>query len=188
MAEAPSPHDERDANNVARAPLHTRNIVLQGYRRADGLYDIEGRLRDTKSYDRESHGVKVRAGDPIHDMLLCMTVGRDLVIREVRVESIVVPYAGYCDAVGPDYRKLQGLTIASGFMREVRRLVGGAQGCTHLTELIGAVATAAFQTMSVELNASNTERPFQIDGCYALKSDGAIVKAFHPTWYAGQPD
>lgn len=179
---------QAEAQDVARTPLHTRNIVLQGYRRADGLYDIEGRLRDTKSYDRESHGVNVKAGEPIHDMLLCMTVGSDLVIREVRVESFVVPYTGYCDVAGQDYRQLHGLTIAAGFMRDVRRLVGGTRGCTHLTELIGAVATAAFQTMSIELNASHAQRPFQIDGCYALKADGAIVKAFHPTWYAGKPD
>lgn len=171
---------------VARTPLHTRQIVLQGYRRADGLYDIEGRLRDTKSYDRHSHGVSVKAGDPIHDMMLCITVGDDLVIRDVRVESYVVPYSGYCDVVGQDYKKLTGLRLASGFMREARRLLGGTHGCTHLTELIGAVATAAFQTMSATLNESDTERPFQLNGCYALKTEGAIVKAFHPKWYTGE--
>lgn len=58
------------------------------------------------------------------------------------------------------------------------------QGCTHLTELIGAVATAAFQTMSEEINASDTTRPFQLDGCHALRTDGPLVKAFHPKWYA----
>ena len=81
------------------------------------------------------------------------------------------------------------MKLGAGFMREARGLLGGTQGCTHLTELIGAVATAAFQTMSEELNARSTERPFQLDGCYALKTDGAIVKAFHPKWFKdGRPE
>jgi len=178
-----------DTEHVGRVPLHMRQITLQGYRRADGLYDIEGHLRDTKSYDRASHGVFVKAGAPIHDMLLRITVGIDFVIRDAHVESIVVPYLGYCDAIAGDYKKLKGMKLGAGFMREARSLLGGTQGCTHLTELIGAVATAAFQTMSEELNASSTERPFQLDGCYALKTDGAIVKAFHPKWFKdGRPE
>jgi hypothetical protein len=172
--------------SVDRVPLHTRRVTLQGYRRADGLYDIEGRLIDTKSYDRASHGVCVKAGEPIHDMLLRITVGVDLVIRDVHVDSVVVPYAGHCDAIAIDYAKLKGMKLGTGFMRETRSLFGGIQGCTHLTELIGAVATAAFQTMSEELNAGRNERPFQLDGCHALKTDGSIVKEFHPRWYRAE--
>jgi hypothetical protein len=172
--------------SVDRVPLHKRQVTLQGYRRADGLYDIEGHLRDTKSYDRASHGVFVKAGDPIHDMILRITVGIDFVIRDADVESIVVPYSGYCDAVAVDYKKLKGMKLGKGFVKEAKNLFGGTHGCTHLTELIGAVATAAFQTMSEELNASATERPFQLDGCYALRTDGAIVKEFHPKWF--KPD
>ncbi|WP_250479252.1 MULTISPECIES: DUF2889 domain-containing protein [unclassified Caballeronia] len=166
-----------------RVPLHTRQITLQGFRRADGLYDIEGHLRDTKSYDRDSHGVIVKAGDPVHEMMLRMTIGVDFVIREAKAESIIVPYVGHCETIAPDYRKLEGMKLAPGFMREIRNLFGGLRGCTHLTELIGAVATAAFQTMSEEINASGTMRPFQLDGCHALRTDGPLVKAFHPKWY-----
>ena len=35
---------------VARELLHLRDIELRGYRRADGLFDIEATLQDTKSY------------------------------------------------------------------------------------------------------------------------------------------
>ena len=31
-----------------RELLHSRDIVLRGYQRADGLYDIEAQLTDTK--------------------------------------------------------------------------------------------------------------------------------------------
>jgi hypothetical protein len=52
-----------------------------------------------------------------------------------------------------------------------------------LTELIGGVATAAFQTMSEEINASNNQQPFQLDGCHALRTGGDAVKTFYPTRY-----
>ena len=37
-----------------REPIHTRAIDLRGYRREDGLWDIEGHLTDVKCYDFES--------------------------------------------------------------------------------------------------------------------------------------
>ena len=33
-----------------RAHIHTRTVECKGYRRSDGLWDIEGRLVDVKSY------------------------------------------------------------------------------------------------------------------------------------------
>ena len=39
-----------------RAPQHTRTTVFNGYRRDDGLWDIEGELRDTKSVPFEIPG------------------------------------------------------------------------------------------------------------------------------------
>jgi len=172
-----------EAHDPERVPLHTRRITLQGYRRADGLYDIEGHLHDTKSYDRASHGVFVRAGEPVHEMILRITVGLDMVIRDARAESVVVPYAGHCDGINGAYEKLKGMKLVAGFMREIRTVFAGSLGCTHLTELIGAVATAAFQTMSEEINRSEAIKPFQLDGCHALKTDGPLVKEFHPRWY-----
>jgi hypothetical protein len=166
-----------------RVPLHTRQIALQGFRRKDGLYDIEGHLRDTKSYDRASHGVVVKAGEPIHEMILRITIGTDFVIRDARAIPVVVPYAGHCDAITPKYGQLIGMKLAAGFMRDIKQMFGKTQGCTHFTELIGAVATAAFQTMSEEINASDSTQPFQLDGCHALRTDGPLVKAFHPKWF-----
>lgn len=168
---------------MERELLHTRRIELTGYKRADGLYDIEGHLKDTKTYDRNSNGVVRPAGDAIHEMRLRITVNLDLLIVDAHAESEVVPYEGFCELIAPDYKKLIGLKLEAGFMREARRLFGGVNGCTHLTELIGGVATAAFQTMSEEINALNESQPFQINGCHALVSDGEAVRTFYPKWF-----
>ena len=35
---------------AARTPLHKRRLTIDGFEREDGLYDIEGRIVDTKPY------------------------------------------------------------------------------------------------------------------------------------------
>src|SRR6185312_16171165 len=52
-----------------RELLHSRDIVLRGYRRSDGLYDIEAHLTDTKTYGSANRDRGyIEAGEPIHGM------------------------------------------------------------------------------------------------------------------------
>ena len=41
---------------VARQTLHHRDIVVRGYRRAEGLFDVEGHLQGTKENTADSTG------------------------------------------------------------------------------------------------------------------------------------
>src|SRR5512132_1043911 len=92
-----------------REPLHRREIEIRGYKRADGLFDIEGRLIDTKPYDfKLAAGVR-RAGEPVHAMWLRITIDRNLTIVDADAAMDAVPYAGYCDDIAPHYRRLIGL-------------------------------------------------------------------------------
>ena len=52
-----------------REHMHTRDITCTGYRRADGLWDIEGHLTDTKTYafTNDERG-EVPPGVPVHEM------------------------------------------------------------------------------------------------------------------------
>lgn len=181
---------------VAREPLHTRAIEIRGYKRADGLYDIEGHLVDTKPYDfKLAAGIRP-AGEPVHDMWLRITVDRNLTIVDAAAAMDRVPYAGDCDAVAPDYRKLVGLAIRPGYLQRVKELFGGVRGCTHVTELAAALATAAFQTMAGQRVQDPDKRPFQLDRCHALDATSPVVARYYPRWYkgtepiepAGEPD
>ena len=98
-----------------------------------------------------------------------------------------------------------GLRIGSGFHREVRARLGGVHGCTHIIELLGPVATTAFQTMSsgkardlnrawrarmghkLEAKPKSRRRPPVIDTCHAWASDGPVVRRWAPDFYTG-PD
>lgn len=169
-----------------RELLHTRNIVMRGYRRADGCFDIEGHLIDTKTYDRDSAGITCRAGEPVHEMWLRITVNPELVIVDAEAQSDAVPYPGQCNTITPAYRRLIGMSLRPGFAKEVRTLLGGICGCTHLTELIGSVATTAFQTLSGQTRPVPGRRPFQLDGCHALATGGEVVARYYPEWFSGE--
>ena len=55
---------------VTREELHFRRIDMRGYRRSDGLLEVEGRVTDRKPNDFTpySGGRHVPAGVPVHDM------------------------------------------------------------------------------------------------------------------------
>ncbi len=170
---------------TAREPLHRRSIEINGYRRADGLFDIEGHLVDTKPVDfKLAAGVR-RAGDPIHGMWLRITVDKALVIVDAAAAMDAMPYVDECDKIVPAYRKLVGLAIRPGYHQRLKELLGGVRGCTHITELAGALATAAFQTMAGQRAQDPAKLPFQLDRCHALALTSPVVGRFYPQWYKG---
>ncbi len=175
------------ASAVERLPRHCRSVVFDGYQRADGLWDIEGRLLDTKHHDYLLSSGLRRVGEPVHDLKLRVTIDREFVIRDLEACSDAVPYPGGCDRVAPDYRQLIGVSLLKGFRKKVDALVGGVQGCSHLTELLLYVPTAAIQTFAGDMkdNDHGDEKPFQLDRCRALETTSETVRRYYPKWYSG---
>jgi hypothetical protein len=61
----------------------------------------------------------------------------------------------------------------------VKERVGGKHGCTHLTELLGPLATTALQTlMGARPGGSGAGAHIaqMIDTCHAWRADGEIVR------------
>ena len=168
------------------ASVTPRRIEIRGYKRRDGLYDIEGRLTDTKDFDfKLAAGVRPK-GEPIHEMWLRITVDRNLVIVDADAVTDAMPYVGDCDAIVPAYRKLIGLAIRPGYTQKLKELFGGVRGCTHITELAGSLATAAFQTFAGERLQDPAKKPFQLDKCHALEATKPAVAKYYPRWYRGR--
>ena len=79
---------------VSRAPIHHRRIDCRGYRREDGLWDIEGHLTDVKSYPfANAWRGEIRPGEPIHDMWLRLTLDDDLTVIAVAAATDDGPLA-----------------------------------------------------------------------------------------------
>ena len=171
-----------------RQSVHDRQVRCQGYRRADGLWDIEGHLTDTKTYDfTNQHRGEVKAGEAVHEMWLRLTIDDDFVIRAVEAVTDFAPYR-VCPAITPNFQRLVGVQIAPGFRRQVARHLGGVQGCTHLVELLGPLATTAFQTIwpyrrHQKESAPGSESTGFLDSCHALRRDGETVKAHWPQYH-----
>jgi hypothetical protein len=153
---------------VARSHVHTRRIACEAFERADGLWDIDANMTDVKTYDTE----RGRAGTPMHDMWVRLTIGTDFVIRDVESAMDAYPQGACPFAVNP-MKELIGVKIGAGWQGEVRKRIGGALGCTHLRELLAPMATTAMQAMGNVLRWRGTGQPRQGRGtCYA-KSDDA---------------
>jgi len=174
---------------VPREPMHVRQVECRGYRRADGLWDIEGHLVDTKSYafDNAWRG-KVEPGTPVHEMWIRLTLDTDLRIHAVAASTDFSPYE-ICAGITPAFQKLVGLRIAPGFTAKTKELLGGDKGCTHLVELLGPMATTAFQTIFTAKGGGKWRdpgargKPRFLDTCHALASSSDVVKRFWPEFY-----
>jgi hypothetical protein len=176
-----------------REPIHTRRVECRGYRRADGLWDVEGHLVDVKSYAFDNaHRGRLEPGMPIHEMWIRITIDDEFLIHDAVAAADASPYR-ICPEVAPNFARLKGLKIGAGFRRAVAQRLGGTEGCTHIVELLGPLATTAIQTImpikSREKPASQPgdppQRPRLLDSCYALRADGEVAKRNWPQFYTG---
>ncbi len=178
---------------TSRQPLHTRSIRVQAYERDDGLMDLEAELIDFKGYDfHRTDGVTVKAGDHVHDMILRITIDDTYTIVDAQANYVSAPYGTGCSAITPDYRDLVGMNLLKNFRRQVKERFLRTAGCTHMTELSQVLPTTAVQANSGrrrKQQSQNAEiRPFQLDGCHALRTDGPMVLKYYPRWYTGRPN
>lgn len=172
---------------VRRSLAHTRRIDVQGFLREDGLFELDARLTDLKDIDYPlSSGLRKR-GDPLHDLFVRVAIDSHFNILEVEACSEWVPYPGGCDTIGPAYRQLIGLNLVQGFRKTVGEMFADVRGCSHLTELLLALPTAAIQTFATFRRDSDetVEKPFQLDRCHALETTSETVMRYYPRWYRG---
>ena len=190
---------------VGRQHLHTRRVTCQGFFRDDGLIDIEGRITDEKTYEHSNEWRgPLQPGDFVHDMSIRLTLDHRFVIVDVEAVTDKSPYS-MCGNITPNFKRLIGLRIGGGFHRAVRERLGGTEGCTHIVELLGPVATTAFQTAGsrkardladahrARIGKPRTDsgkpktRPYMLDSCHTWASDSEVTKRWVPDFYTG-PD
>jgi Protein of unknown function (DUF2889) len=176
-----------------REPLHTRHIECRGFKRDDGNWDIEGHMTDVKSYAFTNHWRgEILPGTPLHQMWVRITVDHTLTILAIEAVTDHAPFR-VCPDITPNFQRLKGLRIGAGFNGKVKELVGGTEGCTHIAELMGPIATTAFQTMAGQRRRSDKprdpdkprRRSPMIDTCHAFASDGEVVRIEFPEFYTG---
>jgi hypothetical protein len=169
--------------SVNRQRLHKRTIELEGYLRDDGFWEIEAELGDIKGYDTVlmNRGL-VPAGTKFHHMKIIMVVNDEFEIIDVKAHMYATPFTD-CPEAEISYENLKGLKIQSGWINQVRERIERSSGCTHLNELLPAMATAAIQTregyrmkLEKERHGKVLDRPQQHNTCRGYRDDALIHK------------
>lgn len=172
---------------LTREELHFRRIDMRGWRRSDGLFEIEGRVMDRKPFDfRPPSGPRVVSSQaPLHDLGVRLVFDAERIVREVHTFSDAYPYAP-CPGGGASLQALVGLRIGAGWSTELRKRLPPSETCTHLRELLLPLASAAFQSLAPfgdhEAVDAQGKSPL-IDSCYAYGASREIVLRRWPAFH-----
>jgi hypothetical protein len=163
--------------------VHERTIRMRGARANDGTWMISGRLIDEKHHEIESACKgRLAPGARIHDISVAIETKDDFVIRSIDVSFAEHPYP-VCPDVAQAFSSLAGLSLSSGFAKEVRTRFSGKAGCLHVVELLPLLSATAFQSIIPWLGkdgAAFKTKPPMPDACHALDLDGDFVAATWP--------
>ena len=166
--------------------IHHRQIDLRFFRRSDGLYQIESHLVDRKTHPfrRVLHDQDTPAGTPLHDIVVRLVIDENMLVHDATATFAAAPF-GICCEAAKTLAPLKGLRIGAGWIKRVRELLGGAASCTHIVELLGPMATTAYQGFAPQrlarlTSADNTEQQSKIDSCYAYGRDREVVGRLWP--------
>ena len=191
--------EEADVTEASERELvHTRQITCRAFRLQNGWLEIEATLIDEKGQMVPFRSrPPVQPGDRMHSMSLLLTVDADFQIRDVRADTHTAPWT-MCGGTDEGYRKLIGLRIGPGFSQQMKKLVGGVEGCTHVTELVAQAANTYMQASwpdriarQMAVAADPRQWPDQgavgfVNHCHAWRQDGETLVQEYPELVPGK--
>jgi hypothetical protein len=123
----------------------------------------------------------------IHHMAIRLLVNcSNLLIEDIDVDLISIPREACRETIGC-LTPIKGLTITKGFTAKVKKLIGGEKGCTHLVELILAMAPATIQGYATyqsrkqvvfDPDHAKMILEFLVNTCRVWRKDGPFVQMF----------
>ena len=169
-----------------REEVHHRVIDMKTYARANGLFDAEAHLLDTKPFDftRAGATAPVVAGEAFHDLWIRVTVDSDFVVRAIEAASDVTPWV-VCKETGAALQVLVGEALVRGWSAKVKDKLRGTAGCTHLAEMLIPLATTALQGIYGTRPQAERESNLGVlvDSCYAFDKGREVVQRLSPLHY-----
>jgi hypothetical protein len=170
--------------------LHARKIEVSTYNYDGQRLIVEGVLKDDRFQVSYVFTGETFPRGVFHHMAVRLLVNcSNLMIEDVDVELLFVPRE-VCREMIDCLAGIKGLTITKGFTLRVKKIAGGKKGCTHLVELLQAMAPAVFQGVG----AFRSQKPSDIDQdhakmmvkylvntCLTWREDGPVVEVFKKT-------
>jgi len=185
----------QSAWQARREKIHTRNIEVSIYEYDGQRIIVEGVLRD----DRYQPFYTVTGGTypagVLHHMSIRLLVNcSSLQIEDVETDLMSVPRET-CRETAGCLAPIRGLSVTRGFTSKVKSLAGGNRGCTHLVELLLAMAPAVFQGVAAyqtrnheALDQEYAKRivRYLVNTCHAWREDGPFVTSLRKK-FPGKP-
>jgi hypothetical protein len=165
--------------------LYTRNIEVTAYGYDEQKIIVEGFLKGDRCQKSRSITGEESPIGVIHHMAIRLLVnGSNRLIEDIDVDLISVP-SEECRGTINCLIPIKGLNIAKGFTAKVKKIVGGTGCCTHLLELITAMApvvvtgfTALQAQKSSAFNPDWAKKALQnlVNTCHTWREDGPLVE------------
>jgi len=173
--------------SAPRQKLHRREILIEGFEREDGNFDIDAILTDTKTMDFRTDRGALPAGAVLHGLAARMTIDDSMTIVDFVVAMDDTPSSA-CETAPANFNALIGLSVGPGFVRAAYEKVGGTLGCTHIREMLQQMGTVAYQSLFQlrrQAAAQNgpAVRPALLDSCHGWRADGDLIRRNYPAFY-----
>ena len=170
-------------NAMKQEEVHRRDHKISTYKAENHSIIVEGTLFDQRLIDIHHFSGTIRLAGIQHDMVIRLLVNPDLTIEDVEVEMPGHPHEE-CPETMESLQQIKGLKISRGFTMKIKELFSQGRGCSHLSELLIAMAPAAvqgfwtaFSSDSQPENVDNTVKPFLTDTCWVWRKDGNAIKS-----------
>ena len=172
-------------------PVHERKIDIRSYPAGEQQIIVEGWLTDDRRVEGFHWDGRRRPPGVVHRLGIRLLVGGwPLTIQEAEAEMLEIPHE-LCRTLEDSLNKIVGLTIAAGFSDRVRRLLGGLEGCSHLTHLLLAMAPAILHGFWTQLSRQPRPVPrsieefqglsYLVNSCRLWSEDGPLLQMIRET-------
>ncbi|WP_457552978.1 DUF2889 domain-containing protein [Desulfobacula sp.] len=169
-----------------KTKIHTRDIQLATYPHTDSQVIVHGVLKDRRYIKVFDVTGDIKEPGIIHHMDVKLLIKSDpLRIEDAQAKMIHVPMPE-CTATLDTVEQLKGLEIKSGFSKNIRIIMGGEKGCTHLCQLIIAMGQEIVHGWLTQKRKdespvpkdleSFSEKKFLIDSCRLWTREGVKMK------------
>lgn len=168
--------------------LHTRNIEVATYVYDEKRIMVEGFLKDDRFQETHAITGEIFPSGVMHHMAIRLLVNcSNLLIEDLDVDLMSVPQV-MCRETIDCLAPIKGMTITRGFTSKVKKMAGGSKGCTHLVELLLAMAPAVFQGFGAyqlqKPSASDSDQTkmilqFLVNTCRPWREEGPFVEMYN---------
>jgi len=166
--------------------VHNRNVEISTFECKQGGIIVQAELKDNRLQSYYKFNGEKSAPHLVHHMIIRMHVeGPGLTIKAIEAEMPGIPRVD-CIETQKSLDIVKGMSIAPGFTAKIKQILGGANGCSHLTTLLLAMGPAAVQGYWAhfarkplpEKLPADTMNQYLIDTCWVWRKEGKLAKEF----------